>query len=462
MALQNSPGMFQGSTGLNPLPYVNIATQARNRAQARQDALDKYYEKLPDTINDKGLRDQEVPIIEQYKKDIYSYGIQNREALRKGDVAAKLGLDQMIREAASVARKSQNAAKRNLERGKMYLKKENQFLLNNDAYLQALAAEDLAVNDPNFREVNDEQFLKERPFDEATFTKDIKGKFQYDKKSVRSPDQSDPNYEFVTEVPVLSEKTKEQMVSDAADRFHNDPSFRKKIANDLAGTGMLDGLVNIAKEQFGLTDPTEITDELIAAAYTYSKLPVGKIREEVQGNYTNREAGKMKDWKEKQRISFDYWLTKNGITSAQKDRRMALTKNNQTYEIDDVPKLLKDYEEKVTIPLTWTQIQNGEKPQTGGRIYLDKVPVSWKSDLLGKNTPFVTDDNRQYVDVNPDGSYKSKTGVILPKDVYLNTIKRSTPWEKPEGTGKVEVRGNATQPAKKNSNAAPVKKGKYD
>lgn len=162
---------------------------------------------------------------------------------------------------------------------------------------------------------------------------------------------------------------------------------------------------------------------------------------------------RMNEWAGKKELSFDYWLKQNGITSAQKDRRMSLTKNNQTYEIDDVPKLLSNYvvvEEK-----TWA----GE-PEN--RIYLDNVPVSYKSDLLGKNTALITADNKQYVKVNPDGSYQSKTGIILPKDVYLNTIKRSTPWEKPKGTEKVDVRNNSVQPPKKGNPAPNKPKGEAD
>ena len=105
------------------------------------------------------------------------------------------------------------------------------------------------------------------------------------------------------------------------------------------------------------------------------------------------------------------------------------------------------------VPASWTEIQAGVKGKKEKRIYLDNVPVSYKTDLLGKNSAFKTEDGKSYVVVSPDGYYETKTGKVLPKDVYLNTIKRSTPWEKPEGTGKVDVRGNTVQP---NSNKVNV------
>ena len=60
LQLRNPAGLYQGEAPLNPLPYVNIALQQRARRQAREDAIDKYYRELPNTINDIGYRDWET------------------------------------------------------------------------------------------------------------------------------------------------------------------------------------------------------------------------------------------------------------------------------------------------------------------------------------------------------------------------------------------------------------------
>jgi len=186
---------------------------------------------------------------------------------------------------------------------------------------------------------------------------------------------------------------------------------------------------------------------------SFVDLPLNGTEKSVVNADRNKNRA-LEDWRTKQSEGFDLWLKKNKITSEQKDRRMALTKNNQTYEIDNVPEILnKDYTVEVDVPASWTEIQAGVKGKKEKRIYLDNVPVSYKTDLLGKNSAFKTEDGKSYVVVSPDGYYETKTGKVLPKDVYLNTIKRSTPWEKPEGTGKVDVRGNTVQP---NSNKVNV------
>jgi len=80
MGLINQQGMYQGAAPLNPLPYVNIALQQRARRQAREDAIDKYYRELPNTINDKGVRDQEIPLINEYRNKIFEYGVKKKRS----------------------------------------------------------------------------------------------------------------------------------------------------------------------------------------------------------------------------------------------------------------------------------------------------------------------------------------------------------------------------------------------
>ena len=136
MALQNPSNLYTGGlVNLNPMPYVNIINQARAKKQAREDAIDQYYRKLPDTLNDKGIRDQDRPVIEEYRNKIYEYWIKNKDLLRRGDGAAQLEMEKLFREANAAAERSKNLGKRALERGKMYLSKENRWVVDDDEYM---------------------------------------------------------------------------------------------------------------------------------------------------------------------------------------------------------------------------------------------------------------------------------------------------------------------------------------
>ncbi|MES2382408.1 MAG: hypothetical protein V4538_15280 [Bacteroidota bacterium] len=325
MALHNAAGMYNGSAPLNPLPYVQIAMAARQRKAAREEAIDKYYRQLPDTINDKNLRDQEVPIINDYKNKIFEFGLKNREALRNPKLdngAAQLTLDKLMRETTSVARESQNAAKVDLTAGKSLMNKDNQFILNSDEYVADHALHNLPVTDPRHKTLDLTKYAAGRPYDEGALIKrnaDIK---YSDGTPEISQHPTDPLSQVVTTRPVLDAANKQVLFARAADDLHNNPMFAKKIKNELAQTGQLPQLVKIAQEQFGLKDPSDITDEHLAAAYEYSLLPV---KQTVQKRIVNTEAVMDKRRKE----GMEDWRTKNALTFKQSLEKIRLNNQNR-------------------------------------------------------------------------------------------------------------------------------------
>jgi len=473
MGLINQAGMYNGVPTLNPLPYVNIAIQARNRKQAREDALDKYYMNLPNTINDKNIRDQEIPIINEGKNKIMEFGVKNREALRNPKIdngAAKLTLDKMMREVAGVARMSQNAAQIDLTAGKSLMNKDNQFILNSDDYIRAHEAHNLPVTDPNHKTLDLTQFAANRPFNEAAFVKDIKGKIPYSEKIVREVDPADPNYEIVTTLPVLDAKAKEKMAEDAADRFHNDPIFRKKIEKDLAGTGQIPNLLQIAQEQFGVTDPEDMTDELLAAAYTYSKLPIGKTKEKVQANYTNREAGKMDDWRTKFNAANKEWDRRRPLKFA--DSLALIQAHKKANEMppdtgyisdevsdqfgEDLP--VKDGETGATITKRFVDIKNVDPERldiiVGKDLSKKKVGVKPVELNVRNADGTVTKKLGYYVDSNTgdwEGAGKQKASREAAKDRYVN--KESSSKFKAQSNTKGSENTKTEQPAKPKAEA---------
>jgi hypothetical protein len=232
MALQNPSNLYTaGAVSLNPMPYVNIINQARAKKQAREDAIDQYYRKLPDTLNDKGVRDQDRPVIENYRNKIYEYGIKNKDLLRKGDGASQLEMEKLFREANAAAERSKNLGKRALERGKMYLSKENRWVVDDDEYMAAEDMESKPINDPAHREMDMPALLANKPFDESEFGKEIKGKIKYGTKAVRQTDPTNPLYDIVSEVPNIDSKTAEQIYSFASEKVNGNKRFEKFIKN---------------------------------------------------------------------------------------------------------------------------------------------------------------------------------------------------------------------------------------
>jgi len=281
--LHNPEGLYSGgSVSVNALPYARLAMEARARKQSREDAIDQYYQKLPDTLNDKGLRDQEIPIINEYKNKIFEFGLKNKEALRNPKLdngAAQFTLQKMMREAHGVARESQNAAKTDLELGKLWFSKENQWALANDDFIKQHDQHNLPVTDPNYKKMDLANVMAQRPFDQNAFVKQLKTQFPYSEKITRTTDPDNPLYDIVTTKPTLDSKTKMGIYDFAADKLHNDYTFANKIKKDLAGTGQLPRLQEISQEVFG--KPIE-SDEDLAAAYTVSQMYSPPTKEKSQ------------------------------------------------------------------------------------------------------------------------------------------------------------------------------------
>ena len=279
MALRNPGGLYTGgATTLNPLPYVNIALQARAKKAAKEEAINSYYTKLPSTINEKGLRDQEVPILHDLKGQIFEFGVKNREALKNPRIdngAAQLKIEQMFRDATAVSTYSKNAAQRQLEAGKAYFGKDG-WLVNDDDFIEASRRAELPVNHPDYAPLDIPKLMQNKPFDPVAFGKDIKTRFKYGEGiPTIVPHPTDKNLEVVTTNPQLDKGAKTGIYTYAADLLHSNKAFKKKIENDLKSGDQFPLLQEISRRVFG----KEIeNDEDIAAAYTYSQLPTSVFK----------------------------------------------------------------------------------------------------------------------------------------------------------------------------------------
>ena len=417
------------------MPYVNIINQARAKKQAREDAIDQYYRKLPDTLNDKGVRDQDRPAIENYRNKIYEYGIKNKDLLRKGDGASQLEMEKLFREANAAAERSRNLGKRALERGKMYLSKENRWVVDDDEYMAAEDMESKPINDPAHREMDMPALLANKPFDESEFGKEIKGKIKYGTKAVRQTDPTNPLYDIVSEVPNIDPKTAEQIYSFASEKVNGNKRFEKFIKNKTPE--QLTELNRVSMKVFGHPIREDFAEEDAAAAYTVLQIPITSSKEKSQ-----QDIGAVMDRK------WDEKLTWGAIQQQRKERNIRLNKEGGSgfYEIDNIPLKLEENAKSVD----YINPSTG-KLETADLVDITDFPTSQKDDILGKkndkgmyeNRPIVNQ-GRQYLKVTPDGYEGAGNFKVTDKDIYINTHKRTVSnFEKPKDLKKMKVRGTA-------------------
>jgi len=287
MAINLPSNLYSGEAErINMFPHIQFQTQLMAHRKAKDEALDDYYKKLPDTINDKGVRDKEVPIINQKKNEIQDFWLKNRAAIKnpKSDNgAAQFNLQKMYRDAYGIVRDSQNAAKTDLEIGKKRFEKGSEYIFQDPDFINKQLLHDLPVNDPNRVPIDLAHItIPPPPFDELSYNKkftDIKGD---DDTPIIKTHPTDKYSNLVITPKRFSEDAKQAIYQRAATEYENNPSFKKQIDVNLAKNPEN---LNILKETFAKAFGHPIQNEHdVAAAYTLQNLVAGQTKQEVKDN----------------------------------------------------------------------------------------------------------------------------------------------------------------------------------
>jgi len=315
MALQNHPALYSGgNVKLDPTPYVNIALRARAQKAAQDEAIDKYYQKIPETINDKGVRDQEIEVLNDMKNDIFKFGVDNREALRKGDGAARLALDKKFRKAQTYAQESKNRTATAAKISQLRANPKYDYIFRDKGFIEKVSGHDLPIDTEGSQAIDFNQLtLPPTPFEATKYFKgfaDIKPDYKVSTK----PNPDDKNTLIEVQTPVFNEQHKQAIYQRAASDLVDNPSFEEEMKKNLAADpNLIAKLYDTFKHNYGrdITDETKDID--LAAAYTLLGLGIAAEKQKVINNQEE-------DWKKK--------LAFNAITSAQADKRTSMNKAN--------------------------------------------------------------------------------------------------------------------------------------
>jgi hypothetical protein len=158
MAIQNNPYMYSGgNVRIDNSQYTNFAINLMAKKKAEDDALDQYYSKLPSTINEAGMRDQDRQVFSENMGQVMQYWKQNREAIknpRKDGGAAQFNYEKMLRSQRELVDRSKQAGKIALEVGKLRFDGKNGHIFDDPYNVEAIKAHDLPVNHPDFKPID--------------------------------------------------------------------------------------------------------------------------------------------------------------------------------------------------------------------------------------------------------------------------------------------------------------------
>ncbi len=403
MALDKLPSnLYSGNAVVvNAMPYVQYADKLKREKAAKEEALDKYYQNMPNTLNSKGMRDQDIPGLHERQNEIQQYWAANRDAIRKGNTPEAFNLGKMFRETQGAIDQSKNRAATSLLLGKARLDPKKQYMFRGQDREAALLAHEEPVWNPEAKGIDLTTYDVPPPplnqKDIVRLTADIKPGTRTSTK----PHPTDKYKEIEVSTPYLEPKQLDDIQKRAATELHNNWAFEEEIKNKLSQTPEIKlQLDEIFKKNYGRSPQTQ---EDVAAAYLLSNM----------GNLAETEKPRP-NWKAREDAKNAEWDRRNKLTFAQSKEKIRLNKEagvpppNTGYLSDEI---FDSDGEDVTVKL------NGK--ETKRRVvFTDKVDPERLDIMIGRD-PSKKKVGIEAIDIKvPDG----KGGFILKQGYYQDPI----------------------------------------
>lgn len=302
MANQLPQNLYTGNAVVgNAMPYVQYANQLKQKRQAKDEAVDKYYQNLPNTINDKGVRDQEIPLIHQKKDEIQKYWMENRDKIRKGNTPEAYNLSKMFRETQGMVQESKNRVATATKVGQLRGNPKYDYIFKNPTLINQIEKHDLPVGTQGSEAIDFNQItLPPAPFEQKKYQQafsDVKPEIT---KSVK-PHPQDKYLEIEVSTPSFNKKQLDLIHQRAATELFNNPSFEDQIKNKIQETpDLLPVLNKTFEDNYGHPIANESD---LATAYTLANMNLAPTEKAVT-NWKAREGAKNAEWDRRRKLSF--------------------------------------------------------------------------------------------------------------------------------------------------------------
>ena len=273
MATINPSNLYTGGAVVfNTQPTTNFAIQLLQQRKAKDDALEEYYRKLPATINEAGMRDQDRPGFMQSVQGLQQYWQQNREAIKNPRLdggAAQYNYEKLFRDTRGIVEASKGAAKIDLELGKRKFDPNSQYIFEDPDIIQTVARHHLPVTDPNHQTADlytlatPPKPMEQKDWDD--YWRAVPGQL---KPSQAITYKQDPNDQFSRIPVVTSSYSKEQLQQiglNSAEAYQSNKRLRRSFDQS-------HGLLNIRD----LSDWKEDHDKLYTQLNTTFRQVYGK------------------------------------------------------------------------------------------------------------------------------------------------------------------------------------------
>lgn len=276
----NPSNLYSGQQGILRDNVVDYVTKLELQKRAKDEALDKYYQGLPNTVNDKGVRDQEIPILHEAKNKIQNYWMVNRDAIRKGNTPEAYNYGKMFREAQGLVQESKNRAATAEKLSKLRGNPKYDYIFRSPKLIEQIDAHERPIGTDGAQGINFDQItLPPAPFDQQKYRQGLKDiKPEYDITYETNPQDKFSKFEVKT--PKLNKEQLDKVTQYAATELYNNPSFESEIKDKIkTDAALAPALHKVFTEKFGRDIQS---DADLATAYTLNTLPFPTERKAVK------------------------------------------------------------------------------------------------------------------------------------------------------------------------------------
>jgi len=347
--IHNPSNLYSGGQGVfNSTPFTRFALQQEAQKAARDEALDKYYNDLPKSINSAGMRVKDIGGFMNKINGVRGYYQKNREAIknpRLDNGQAQATYQSMNTDASMDVEKSKDRAAR--EKAALDF---HQNKLKADERVPEDFWNDLNDNsasiyeNPDYKGFDVQKWAQQPP----AFHQD---KFIQKFKDV-TPQVATVKYEAIPDNPLkqmevtvkqFTPEQKQAIAARATDEYQNSYSFSDSVLKDLANPAKKQELEQVYAEQFGAAPKTK--NEYAAAKAIQllqndliSKKPVDNLEEidrRKQAAAKEKDARDFAQAKELAGIKFAYSKALKNYSSGkdkQEDENILNTFINNTYD----------------------------------------------------------------------------------------------------------------------------------
>lgn len=290
-----------GAERFDSSPYVNFYAQTMARKQAKDEALDQYYQNIFKQVNPAGARTQDIPRFTEKVNEWQQFYQQNRDKIKNPRLdggKAQSEFQSRFVDAQNYIQQSKNEAK-TYEGLIPILRDPDKRSRIPENVIQGLASHDLPLGDPKRKSFDMSSLnFDPKPFDvtmQKNFLQGVQQGLKMDDNITGITTDPKTFTQTVTTTSSFGDEAKGAIRNRAAGAYGSDPSFKHFVDTELSKPGNYQQLNSIFKKQFG-TDIQHPED--LATAWSLGAIQEERTAQKNQDDWKSRQ-----DYLQGQRIN---------------------------------------------------------------------------------------------------------------------------------------------------------------